>query len=145
MTVPTPVTLLLVDDDDVDIEAIQRSFRKRKIGNPFVVAHDGREALALLRSGVPTPHIILLDLKMPGMGGIEFLKELRADEALTKSIVFVLTTSDADIDRCAAYKQHIAGYLLKSDAGTDFRNVIEVLEPYWCYVAFPPENSSVCQ
>ena len=132
------VTILLVEDDFVDIEAIKRGFRKNKIANPFIVAHDGIEAMELLDKGIEHPFLILLDLNMPRMNGIEFLKELRKKPTLSHAIVFVLTTSNADRDRWAAYEQHIAGYLLKSQAGKDFVNVIEMLDMYWRYVEFPP-------
>ncbi len=72
------------------------------------------------------------------MNGIEFLKALRKDPLLKTSIVFVLTTSDAEKDRWAAYEQNIAGYLLKSQAGKDFVHVINMLDHYWRYVEFPP-------
>ena len=137
------VTILLVEDDAIDVEAIQRGFRKNKIANPFLVARDGIEALEILRDGIPSPCLILLDLNMPRMNGIEFLQELRADKNLKNRIVFVLTTSDDDRDRWAAYEQNIAGYLLKSQAGKDFSNVISMLNLYWRYVEFPPDNEPV--
>ncbi len=132
------VTILLVEDDDIDVEAVIRGFKKNKIANPFTVAKDGIEALDILRDGIKQPYLILLDLNMPRMNGIEFLKALRKDPLLKTSIVFVLTTSDAEKDRWAAYEQNIAGYLLKSQAGKDFVHVINMLDHYWRYVEFPP-------
>ncbi len=132
------ITILLVEDDDVDVESIKRGFRKRKIANPFIVARDGIEALEILNEGIPSPYLIFLDLKMPRMNGIEFLKEVRSSPSLKKSIIFVLTTSNDDRDRWATYEQNIAGYLLKSQAGEDFCNVVEMLDIYWRYVEFPP-------
>ena len=94
------VTLLLVEDDAVDAEAIQRAFRQQRIANPFVVVRDGVEALAALRGErgplVPHPFLVLLDVNMPRMNGIEFLEALRADPVLSRTVVFVLTTSDRD-------------------------------------------------
>jgi len=133
------VTLVLIEDDHIDVEAIKRGFKKYKIANPFLVAHDGISGLELLRKGIQRPFIILLDLNMPRMNGIEFLKELRKDQGLKNSIVFVLTTSNDDRDRWAAYEQNIAGYLLKSQAGKDFQHLIQMLDMYWRYVQFPPE------
>ena len=133
------ITIVLIEDDIIDVEAIQRGFRKHKIANPFLTAPDGMAGLKLLREGVNKPYLILLDLNMPRMNGIEFLKELRQDDNLKNSIVFVLTTSNDDRDRWAAYEQNIAGYLLKSQAGKDFLHVIEMLDMYWRYVEFPPE------
>ena len=133
------VTIVLIDDDEIDIQAIKRGFKKLKIANPFLTAHDGVAGLELLRNGVQQPYLILLDLNMPRMNGIEFLRELRADPELHNSIVFVLTTSNYERDRWAAYEQNIAGYILKSQAGKDFLHLIEVLDVYWRYVEFPPE------
>lgn len=137
------VTIFLVEDDDIDYEAIKRGFQKSKIANPFMRARDGVEALEILRKGINIPFIILLDLNMPRMNGIEFLKELRKDVNLRNTIVFVLTTSDSDRDRWAAYELNIAGYLLKTQAGRDFNNVIEMLDTYWRYVEFPPAAKPV--
>lgn len=134
------ITLLLVEDDDVDAEAIQRAFRQQRIANPFVVARDGVEALAMMRApaAVPYPYIVLLDINLPRMNGLEFLEAIRTDPALARTIVFVLTTSDRDEDKIAAYSHHVAGYILKSRAGEDFLEVVQLLKVYWRLVEFPP-------
>lgn len=132
------VTLLLVEDDDVDAMTIERSFLKQRIANPIVRAYDGIEALELLRSNqVSRPLIILLDLQMPRMGGIEFLKELRADEDLSELVVFVLTTSKSEEDMLASYRQHIAGYFVKGKSGEQFLDIVNVLDSYWKVVQLP--------
>src|SRR6476620_8140823 len=105
------VTLLAVDDDKVDLMALKRSFRDLKIANPIVEAHDGIEALDRLRGEngcekLPAPCMILLDLNMPRMGGIEFLDELRRDPELRRTLVFVMTTSSAEEDRVRAYDRN---------------------------------------
>src|SRR5688572_22590995 len=108
------LNILLVDDDDVDIMTLQRAFKKNNISNPLHVAHNGIEALDKLRgtNGVdkitPTPRVILLDINMPQMNGLEFLKELRADNNLHTISVFVLTTSNDDKDRIEAYNYNVA-------------------------------------
>lgn len=139
------VTLLLVEDDLVDAEAIQRAFRQQRIANPFVVVRDGVEALAVLRGEgdveVPYPYVVLLDINMPRMNGIEFLENLRADPELARTVVFVLTTSDREEDKVAAYDNHVAGYILKSRAGEDFLEVIRLLKVYWRLIEFPPDTS----
>lgn len=139
------VTLLLVEDDLVDAEAIQRAFRQQRIANPFVVVPDGVEALRALRGEgdvkVAHPFLVLLDINMPRMNGIEFLQELRADPDLTRAVVFVLTTSDREEDKVAAYDNHVAGYILKSRAGEDFLEVVRLLRVYWRLVEFPPDLS----
>lgn len=142
-----PVTLLLIEDDLVDAEAIQRAFRQQRIANPFVVVPDGVEALRALRGEagppVPRPFLILLDINMPRMNGIEFLRELRRDPELHRSIVFVLTTSNREEDKLAAYEGHVAGYILKSRAGEDFLEVIKMLRSYWRVVEFPPDDAEL--
>jgi CheY-like chemotaxis protein len=145
MTQQHQVSILIVDDDEVDARAIERGLRQQKIGNPVYVAPDGREGLAMLRgaegrSKLKRPYLILLDLNMPRMNGLEFLKELRNDSELTDSIVFVLTTSSANEDKAAAYEQHIAGYLEKSNAGRSFLQAIQMLERFVLSVQFPPER-----
>ena len=136
------VTILLVEDDEVDVRAIRRGLEKQKISNPLIPATDGIEALQLLRgeggrTKVPRPYLILLDLNMPRMNGIQFLQELRKDPRLTDSIVFVLTTSAAEEDQVAAYKEHIAGYLVKADAGENFLKAIQLLDKFVITVQFP--------
>jgi CheY-like chemotaxis protein len=132
------VTLFLIEDDDVDAMTIERSFLKQRIANPIVRAYDGIEALEILRSNdVSRPLIILLDLQMPRMGGIEFLKELRADEDLSELVVFVLTTSKSEEDMLASYRQHIAGYFVKGRSGEQFLDIVNVLDSYWKVVQLP--------
>lgn len=140
------VTILLVEDDQIDAEAIKRAFAKARIVNPLIVFSDGLAALDCLlgKSEVappPRPYLILLDLNMPRMNGIEFLEALRADADLHDNIVFVLTTSDDDRDKVAAYDQHVAGYMVKSKAGEDFMKLIGMLDHYWRVVEMPPEKA----
>jgi CheY-like chemotaxis protein len=137
-----PISLLLVEDDDIDAESIQRAFKKQKIANPLVRASDGIEALALLRGQdkekqLKSPYIILLDINMPRMNGHEFLQELRNDPALHGCVVFVLTTSDTDRDIDQAYSQNVAGYIIKSRAGADFVNLTGLIDHYWRYIELP--------
>lgn len=132
------VSLLVVDDDDIDAIAIERALRKLKLLNTVYRARDGKEALDMLRSNnVPAPYIILLDLNMPRMGGLEFLQFLRLDPLLTHAIVFVLTTSKSDEDLVAAYRKHVAGYVLKQHMDRDFLEVIGLIEHYWRLVVLP--------
>ena len=132
------VTLLLVEDDDIDAMAIERSFRNNRIGNPIVRACDGLAALDMLRNGkVPQPFVILLDIQMPRMNGFEFLENIRSDETLAHNVVFILTTSKADEDITAGYRQHIAGYFVKDESGENFIDVVNVLERYWKTVHLP--------
>lgn len=135
------VTILLVEDDHVDQEAVKRAFQKLKIANPLVVAEDGKEALKHLRSdngpSVHRPFIIILDLNLPRLNGIEFLKILRGDKKLKDSIVFVLTTSKDEEDIFAAYENNVAGYMVKKDIAGSFMRAVSMLEHYWRIVEFP--------
>ena len=142
-----PITILLVDDDDVDVRVVLRAFKKQRISNPVVVAHDGIEALARLRGddGLPAlsgPILVLLDLNMPRMNGHEFLTELRADSRLSKLLVFVLTTSNDQMDRTAAYEKNVAGYLLKSKAGQDLMAHVPLLQHFMLSVNFPCDSEA---
>lgn len=138
-----PVNILLVDDDDVDVKAVVRALKQLKIANPMVRAKDGIEALEMLRSEdqVPPPYLILLDINMPRMNGIEFLDELRQDSALSSAIVFVLTTSQADEDKMAAYSKHVAGYIVKKQVGDGFMKVMQMLDHYWRVVELPASKA----
>lgn len=130
------VTVLLVEDNDIDYEAIERAFARHRIANPVIRAVDGVEALEFLRDGkVARPYLILLDLNLPRMGGLEFLKTLRQSPDLHDAVVFVLTTSRADEDRANSYAQHIAGYIVKSEVGSGFLRLVELLGAYWKVVA----------
>jgi len=135
------VNVLLVEDDEIDVMAVKRAFRKLKIANPLIVAHDGAEALAILRGegkeSAPRPRLLLVDLNMPGMGGIEFIRELRNDRDLNDTIVFVLTSSKLDRDRVDAYNLNVAGYIVKTNVGQDFLELVSMLDHYWRVVEFP--------
>ena len=142
MLEPQTAHLLHVEDDDLCIMGLARAFKKAKIANPVSFAHDGITALDMLRGTngrerFPRPFLILLDLNMPRMGGIEFLKELRQDEELKKSIVFIMTTSHADKDKVAAYNLGVAGYIAKP---VDYRQFVEVMRSidlYWTVSELP--------
>jgi CheY-like chemotaxis protein len=120
------LNILLVEDDQVDVMNVKRAFDKNRIANPLYVAGDGVEAMALLKAGrIPRERrIILLDLNMPRMNGIEFLRALRADPELALTPVVVLTTSDDERDKINAYNLNVAGYLLKP---VTFVNFVEVM------------------
>jgi CheY-like chemotaxis protein len=137
--IPRPLNILLVEDDEVDVMNVRRAFRQHHIMNPLQVASDGVEALAMLRSGeVPSDRrIILLDLNMPRMNGIELLRELRADPVLHTTPVVVLTTSDDERDRIEAYNLHVAGYLLKPVTFGSFCELMVTLNTYWMLVELP--------
>jgi len=136
------VNLLLVEDDEVDVQGMKRAFAKSRIGNPITVARDGIEALEILRgengqAKLAKPHLILLDLNMPRMNGLEFLEAIRADEDLKTSVVFMITTSKAEEDKARAYEKNVAGYIVKQDPANTFMQAVALLEHYWKIVEFP--------
>lgn len=139
---PKTVSILLVDDDDIDVMGVKRAFKQLKLANPLHVAGDGIEALEMLRgenghTAIPKPHLVLLDLNMPRMNGIEFLDVIRDDPDLEKTVVFVLTTSNADADRVKAYQSHVAGYIVKENTESSFLGALEMINKYWQIVEFP--------
>ena len=133
------LNILLVEDDQVDVMNVKRAFEKNRIANPLFVAGNGVEALELLRSKqVPGERrIVLLDLNMPRMNGLEFLRELRADPALQSTVVVVLTTSNDERDKIEAYNLNVAGYLLKPVTFNSFVDVMSALNKYWSLVELP--------
>ena len=138
----TDVRFLLVDDDEVDLMAVKRAFRERKVANPLLVARDGIEALEMLRGNdvpaqVDKPYIILLDLNMPRMNGIEFLQNLRKDPRHKDAVVFVLTTSQDEFDISRAYELNVAGYIVKSRLSEQFVDIVTMLDYYWRIVELP--------
>ena len=138
------INILLVEDDEVDVMNVKRAFKKYKITNPLYVAGNGIDALAMLRtsadgtSKVPTNRrLILLDLNMPKMNGLEFLQQLRQDKDLKRTPVIVLTTSDEDKDRIEAYNLNVAGYILKPVTFGNFAEVMVALNKYWALCEMP--------
>jgi CheY-like chemotaxis protein len=134
-----PLNIFLVEDDDVDVMNVKRAFAQNNIRNSLFVAHDGVEALEKLRSReIPQERrVVLLDLNMPRMNGIEFLREVRNDPALCSMTVVVLTTSKNEQDRIDAYNLNVAGYLVKPVTFASFCEVMVTLNKYWSLVEFP--------
>ena len=139
MTTAKPLHILLVEDDQIDQMNVKRAFERNKIVNPLYIAENGLEALEMLRDGrVPDERrLILLDLNMPKMNGIEFLRSLRADEKLSPTPVVVLTTSNDEQDKVNAYDLNVAGYLLKPVTFTNFVELTAALNKYWTLVEMP--------
>ncbi len=136
------VNILLVEDDEIDAEGVRRAFKKHKIANPIYHAQDGVEALEILRGEngkekIPEPKLLLVDINMPRMNGIELLQEIRKDDKLNKCIAFILTTSKSEEDKYKAYDLNVAGYLIKSNVGHNFIEMIKMLDHYWTVVEFP--------
>jgi CheY-like chemotaxis protein len=131
------INILLIEDDDVDVMNVQRAFKKGNITSPLFVARHGQQALEMLRDKTSTEcipngqRLILLDMNMPKMSGIEFLQELRADVELRTIPVVMLTTSNEDKDRFNAYNLNVAGYLLKPVEFPKFVDMMTTLNKYW--------------
>jgi CheY-like chemotaxis protein len=136
------LNIVLVEDDDGDAKAVRRAFRNLKVANQILRAVDGVEALDMLRGAngrvqISGPYIVLVDLNMPRMNGIDFIQALRRDENLRRAVVFVLTTSNRREDRCAAYNLNIAGYIVKANAGHELLSLVDLIDRYTEVVEMP--------
>ena len=128
--------IMLVEDDRVDIMTVQRALKKIDITNPLHVARTGVEALGMLRGDgfpriEPAPSLILLDLNLPRMGGIEFLRELRADPQLRNLPVIVLTSSNEPGDRAAAFEYEVNDYIVKPHTFDEFSDAMAMILADW--------------
>jgi CheY-like chemotaxis protein len=136
------VNILLVEDDEVDIMNVQRAFKKNNINNPLFITRNGLEALDALKGNnpelvVPAPRIILLDINMPKMGGIEFLNQIRKNSELRSTTVFVMTTSNEESDKIAAHDLNVAGYIVKPLSFEGFTSAVAILNHYWHLCEMP--------
>ena len=140
---PSTVTILLVEDDDIDAATVVRGLAGAKIVNPLVRVRDGVEALDILlgRDGIQKlqpPYLLLVDIRMPRLDGLSLIREIRGNRALQRTIIFVLTSSDSDRDLIAAYDEHVAGYIVKSNTHDQFLRLARMLEYYLLIVEQPP-------
>lgn len=133
------LNVMLVEDDEIDVMNVRRAFKRNNITNPLWTAGNGIEALEQLRNGhIPRDRLlVLLDLNMPKMNGIEFLRELRADPELRSTCVVVLTTSNDERDRVDAYQLNVAGYIVKPVTFMSFVEAMATLNKYWKLVELP--------
>lgn len=134
------IHLLLVEDDDLDVMNVHRALARAPEVASITVARDGVEALNLLRSSaLPMERlVIVVDLRMPRMSGLDLLKELRSDPRLKRLPTVVLSTSDDPQDRDAAFSLGAAGYFVKPAAPGRFRQIMDALRSYWSVAEFPP-------
>ena len=132
-----PLVILLVEDDLADQKLIKISLRNEKIANDLYSVQTGEEGLDFLyhrgnySNGTPPPDLILLDLNMPGMGGKEFLRRIKAEEKLKQIPVVILTTSEADKDIIDSYKLQASGYVHKPVTLEEFKEAMKKLKEYW--------------
>lgn len=132
--------ILVVEDDEVDRMNIERAFKKANLTNPIFMAKDGIEALEMLKSGkLNNPLLILLDINMPRMNGLEFLKVLRDDPQWTLTPVVIMSSSREDKDRINAYSLSVTGYVIKPLEFGEFVNTMIILGQYWSLCYFPKE------
>jgi CheY-like chemotaxis protein len=135
------ISILLVEDDEVDVVNLKRAFKKNKIMDTLHVAGNGVEALQMLRGegGYEQVQVklVLLDINMPKMNGLEFLRELRKDSKLKKTPVIMITTSNDENDKLAAYKLNVAGYILKPVSFEKFIEVVASMKAYWELIELP--------
>jgi len=127
--------ILLVEDNPMDVDLTRRAFAKRNITNPLEVARDGEEALAWFDrwgAGHPLPVVILLDLKLPRVSGLEVLRQLKAHEVYGRVPVVVLTTSREDADVQTAYGLGVNSYIVKPVEFEKFVDVATQIDLYWC-------------
>ena len=130
--------LLLIEDDDVDAMTVRRALIDLRAPHTLVHSANGEEALEYLRDEVnKKPYIILLDLNMPRMNGIEFLKVVKADEQLRKIPVVVLTTSRNEKDILDSFQFHASGYVVKPAGYKEFIEVVKTISDYWALSELP--------
>jgi two-component system sensor kinase FixL len=134
--------VLLVEDDAIDAMTVQRAFRELKLNNTLAHVTNGEEALEYLRNDENVkPCVILLDLNMPRMNGVEFMKIAKADPMLRRIPIIVLTTSRNDRDILDSYDLSIAGYIVKPVDYKKFVEAIRTIDIYWTISELPPELS----
>lgn len=148
-TADNPISLLLVEDDIVDIQAFKRSMRLFRLTNPLYIARDGIEALNMLRGTnedntpvIPLPRIVLLDLNLPRMDGLTFLKEVRADSLLCTLPIIVITGSTDERSRTAALDLNVANYFIKPVNFNALVETISRLNRSWHEVGTPPVSAT---
>lgn len=130
--------ILLVEDDTVDVMTVKRALKDLQVTSELVSTGDGEEALAYLRDdGNAKPCVILLDLNMPKMNGTEFLRIAKADEALRRIPIIVLTTSNSEQDISKCFELGAAGYMVKSVDYKKFMEIIKMIDLYWTLSKLP--------
>jgi CheY-like chemotaxis protein len=137
--------ILLVEDNPMDIDLTRRAFVRRKVANPIEVARDGEEALAYLprwEAGAPLPIIILLDLKLPKVDGLEVLRQLKSHPQFRTIPVIVLTSSSEDRDIQTAYKLGANSYITKPVDFDKFLGVASQINIYWLAINTPPRGET---
>ncbi len=145
------VVILLVEDDPGDQKLVKKSLDREKIANELYIANNAEEALEYLEGSkngdneTPMPDLILLDLNMPGIGGQEFLRQLKSDDLLDTIPVVILTTSDSDKDVLETLFLHASGYIKKPGSLEGFKEVMQHINEYWFVICKRVNHASECQ
>lgn len=132
--------ILMVEDNPMDVDLTQRAFARKKLTNPLLVARDGEEAISWIarwEAGETRPVVILLDLKLPKLNGLEVLRHLKRHEVSRRIPVVILTTSQEDSDIRAAYDYGANSYIVKPVDFEKFMSVAEQIELYWAVLNKP--------
>ncbi len=141
-----PASILLVEDNEMDVELIMDAFKEARLNNKIQVARDGSEALLYLfgeekyadRKQYPLPDIVLLDLNMPGVDGHEVLRRIKNAEKLKRLPVIILTSSKDEGDRAMSYDNGANSYLVKPVSFDRFLKVVKQVADYWLTLNIKP-------
>jgi len=139
MTTAGEIEVLLVEDNASDIELTLRALQKRNLANRVVVARDGVEALELLGRPAPLPKVVLLDLKLPKLNGLEVLRRLKSNERTKRIPVVVLTSSHEEPDVEESYRLGVNSYIVKPVDFESFASAVAEVGLYWLLLNHPPE------
>ncbi len=145
---PNPVQILLIEDNRMDVELTLDAFREAKLHNPIHVATNGNEALDYLfgrdqyadRNSYPLPHLVLLDLKLPGIDGFEVLRQIKATPILKRLPVIILTSSKEEGDLALSYDIGANSYLVKPVSFDGFLEIVRRIEGYWLSLNIAPPD-----
>jgi CheY-like chemotaxis protein len=140
-----PFVILMAEDDEHDIVATKRAWKKHHIANPLYIVNDGEECLDFLRQRgeysepgtAPRPGILMLDIKMPKMDGLAVLKQIREDDELRHLPVIILTTSKAEEDRIRGYDLGVNAYIVKPVGFDSFSEAVKTISLFWQLVELP--------
>lgn len=137
MTFNSNKPILLLEDDIVDAMTLKRAVRELEVKNELVIRNNGEEGLAYLQGITELPCMILLDLNMPKMNGLEFLEEIKKDVRLMHIPVIILTTSKEQTDRMQSFRLSVAGYMVKPVDYDAFINMLSTIHQYWSLSEYP--------
>ncbi len=146
-----PFTVLMAEDDEHDVAATQRAWKRHRISNPLYIVNDGEECLDFLHQRgrysepgtAPRPGIVLLDIRMPKMDGLTVLKHIREDGQLRRLPVIILTTSRAEEDRIRSYDLGVNAYIVKPVGFDNFSDAVRTINLFWQLVDLPGKENEL--